>query len=113
MMFMSSNSAEAYINFSSSDPSFLTLLFADNNQVQDGGLQPTGCTFPRDRPFLVQVTITVGPTSATAQIGVDGTVANYALPLYPSSFSSVAFAQQNPGGSGFDVTDILVTYTAQ
>jgi hypothetical protein len=49
----------------------------------------------------------------TAQIGVAGTVANYTLHQYPYSFSSVAFAQQNPGGSGFDVTDIVVTYTAQ
>jgi hypothetical protein len=113
MMFMSSESAESYINFSSSLPSFLTLLFADNNQVQDGGLQPTGCTFPRDRPFLVQVTITVGGAPATAQIEVDGTVANYDLHVSPSSFSSVGFAQENPGGSGFDVTDIVVTYTAQ
>ena len=96
MMFMSSASAEAYITFSSSDRPFLTLLFADNNQVQDGGLQPTGCTFPRNRPFLVQVTITVG-ASATAQIVVDGTVGNYALPLYPSSFTFVSFAQENPG----------------
>jgi hypothetical protein len=55
----------------------------------------------------------VTATSATAQIGVAGTVANYTLHQYPYSFSSVAFAQEDPGGSGFDVTDILVTYTAQ
>ena len=116
MIFMSSKSAESYISFNSSaetNPSFLTLLFADNNQVQDGGLNPTGCTFPRDQPFPIQVTLTVSATSASAQIGVAGTVANYTLHQYPYSFSSVAFAQQNPGGSGFDVTDIVVTYTAQ
>ena len=116
MMFMSSKSAESYISFNSSaatNPSFLTLLFANNNQVQDGGLQPTGCTFPRDQPFPIQVTLTVTATSATAQIGVAGTVANYTLHQYPSSFSSISFAQQDPGGSGFAVTDILVTYTAQ
>jgi hypothetical protein len=116
MIFMSSNSAESYISFNSSaetNPSFLTLLFADNNQVQDGGLNPTGCTFPRDQPFPIQVTLTVTATSATAQIGVAGTVANYTLHQYPFLFSSVAFAEQNPGGSGFDVTDIVVTYTAQ
>ncbi len=116
MMFMSSKSSESYISFNSGDqtnPALLTLLFADNNQVQDGGLQPTGCTFPRDQPFPVQVTLTVTATSATAQIGVAGTVANYTLHQYPSSFSAVAFAQQNAGGAGFDVTDIVVTYTAQ
>ena len=116
MMFMSSKSAESYIAFNSGDatnPAFLTLLFSDNNQVQDGGLHPTGCTFPRDQPFPVQITLTVTTTSATALIGVAGTVANYTLHQYPSSFSSVSFAHQNPGGSGFDVTDIVVTYTAQ
>jgi hypothetical protein len=114
MMFMSSKSAESYISFidSEENPSFLTLLFADNNQVQDGGLRPTGCTFPRDQPFAVQVTLTVTATSATAQIGIAGTVANYSLHQHPFSLSSVSFAQQNPGGSGFDVTDIVVTYTA-
>jgi hypothetical protein len=116
MMFMSSKSAESYISFNSSaetNPSFLTLLFANNNQVQDGGLNPTGCTFPRDQPFPIQVTLNVTATSATAQIAVAGTVANHTLNQYPSTFVSVAFAQQNFGGSGFDVTDILVTYTAQ
>ncbi len=116
MMFMSSKSTESYIAFNSdaeTNPSFLTLLFADNNQVQDGGLHPTGCTFPRDQTFAIQVTLAVTGTSATAQIGVAGTVANYTLHQSPSSFSSIAFAQQNAGGSGFDVSDIVVTYTAQ
>jgi hypothetical protein len=120
-MFMGSQSsksysAESYVSFNSSaetNPSFLTLLFADNNQVQDGSLNPTGCIFPRDQPFPIQVTLTVTATSATAQIGVAGSVANYTLNQYPSSFTSVSFAQQNPGGDGFYVTDILVTYTPQ
>ena len=102
MIFMSSKSTKSYISFNSSaeaNPSFLTLLFADNNQVQDGGLNPTGCTFPRDQAFPIQVTLTVTGTSATAQIGVAGTVANYILHQYPQSFSSVAFAQQNPAAA--------------
>jgi hypothetical protein len=115
MMFMSSTSAESYISFNSSaetNPSFLGLLFADNNQVQDAGLRPTGCTFPRDQPFAIEVILTVTATSATAQIGVAGTVATQTV-QYPSSFSSVEFGQENFGGSGFDVTDIVVTYTPQ
>jgi hypothetical protein len=121
MMFMSSKnsksgeSAESYISFNSNaepNPSFLTLLFADNNQVQDGGLSPTGCTFPRDQPFPIQITLTVAAGPAKAKIEVAGTVANYTLNQDVFSFSSISFAQQNAGGSGFDVTDILVTYTA-
>jgi hypothetical protein len=115
MMFMSSKSAESYITFNSNaqvNPAFLTLLFRQDDTVADGGLQPTGCVFPRDQPFAVQITLMVTATSATAQIGVAGSVANYTLHQYPSSFTSISFGQQNPGGSGFDVTDILVTYTA-
>lgn len=121
MMFMGSRtskaySAESYLSFNSGavqNPSFLTLLFADNNEVQDGGLNPTGCTFPRDQPFPIQITLRVAAASATAQIGVAGTVANYTLNQIALPFVSVSFAQQNAGGSGFDVTDILVTYTPQ
>lgn len=116
MIFMSSKSAESYISFNLQDEAdpFLTLLFADNNQVQADS-NPTGCTFPRDQPFPVQVTLTVTATTSagTAQIEVAGTVANYSLRRSPLLFSSVQFAQENSGGSGFDVTDIVVTYTAQ
>jgi hypothetical protein len=111
MMFMSSQSAESYIAFGSNG-SFLTLFFADNNQVQVGDFQPSGCTFPRDQPFLVEVFLLVGSASATAQIVVNGTSGNYSLPAFPSFLNSVSFAQQNPGGSGFDVAEIVVTYTA-
>jgi hypothetical protein len=111
MMFMSSQSAESYIGFGSNVP-FPTLFFADNNEVQAGFGQPTGCTFPRDQPFLVEVFITVGSAPSTAQIVVNGTSGNYALNVSPSSIYSVTFALENPGGSGFDVADIVVTYTA-
>ena len=116
MMFMSSRSTESYLSLNSgagTNPPLLTLLFAGDNQVQDGGLHATGCTFPRDQPFFIQVTVMVTATSATAQIGVAGTVANYTLHQSPASFNSLAFGQQNPGGNGFEVTDIVVTYTAQ
>jgi hypothetical protein len=115
MMFMSSKSAESYLAFNSNsgeNPSFLTLLFADNNQVQ-GGSQPTGCTFPRDTPFAIEVTLTISATSATAQVKVAGTAGSAAVLWRGPRFSSIAFAQQNPGGSGFDVTNVLVTYTSQ
>jgi len=120
MMFMSSGStktysAESYVSLNTSaevNSSFLTLFFTDNNQVLDGRLNPTGCTFPRDQPFPIQVTLRVTAASATAQIEVAGAVANYTLNQNPIPFASVSFAQQNAGGIGFDVTDILVTYTA-
>jgi hypothetical protein len=116
MMFMSSKSTASYLVFNSGsgqNSSFLSLLFADNNQVQDGGLHPTGCTFPRDTPFAIEVTLTVSVTSITAQVGVAETVGSVAVHLNAQPFTSIAFGQQDPGGSGFDVTSILVTYTPQ
>jgi len=75
--------------------------------------QPTNCTFPPDQPFPVEINLTVTATSATAQIGVAGTVTNYTLHEYPSSFSAVTFYQEaGDPNVPFDVTDILVTYAA-
>jgi hypothetical protein len=120
MMFMGSQSsksysAESYIGFNTSPgatSSFLTLLFAESNEVLAGGVNPTGCTFPRDQPFPIQVTLNVTPAGAFAQIEVAGAVANFTLNQSAIPFGSISFAQQNAGGDGFYVTDILVTYTA-
>ena len=110
-MFMGSKSGESYISFKTSDlqDEFLTLNFGNDNQVSDIDLQPTGCTFPRDQPFPVQITITVTTASTTAQIGVAGTVGSYPLPGLPVSFNAITFAPN--GGGPVDVTDIVVTYT--
>jgi hypothetical protein len=110
-----SYSAESYIGFNTSPgatSSFLTLLFAESNEVLAGGVNPTGCTFPRDQPFPIQVTLNVTPAGAFAQIEVAGAVANFTLNQSAIPFGSISFAQQNAGGDGFYVTDILVTYTA-
>jgi hypothetical protein len=110
-MFMGSKSGESYISFITGDPQseFLTLNFGNDNQVTDIDLQPTGCTFPRDQPFPVQITITVTTTSTTAQIAVAGTVGSYPLAAPPTSFNAITFAPEE--GGPVDVTDILVTYT--
>jgi hypothetical protein len=110
-MFMGSKSGESYISFKTGDPlsEFITLNFGNDNLVSDIDLQPTGCTFPRDQPFPVQITITVTTTSTSAQIGVAGTVGNYPLTKPPVSFNAITFAPEE--GGPVDVTDILVTYT--
>jgi len=111
MMFMGSKSGESYISFKTGDPlsEFLTLNFGNDNLVSDIDLQPTGCTFPRDQPFPVQITITVTTTSTTAQIAVAGTVGYYPLVKPPVSFNAITFAPE--AGGPVDVTDIVVTYT--
>ena len=91
---------------------FLNLNFRADNRVYIS-TEATACTFPRDQPFPVQITLTVTTTSASAQIGVAGSVANYNLPEYPFSFGAVTFYQEaGHAGGPFDVTDIVVTYTA-
>lgn len=115
MMFMSSkpNSADANIGFNAGNgEEVLNLAFRADNRVYSS-IDATNCTFPRDQPFAVQVTLTVTTTAATAQIRVGGTAANLTVPQYPFSFSEVTFYQEagNAGGP-FDVTDIIVTYTA-
>ena len=113
-MFMSSKpqNADANIGFNTgSGQEFMSLAFRADNRVYIE-TQATSCTFPRDQPFPVQITLTVTATSAEAQIGVAGSVANY-TPVYPSSFGAVTFYQETGyAGGPFDVTDIVVTYTS-
>jgi hypothetical protein len=115
MMFMGSKpqSADANIGFNmGAGQEFLNLNFRADNRVYIS-TEATACTFPRDQPFPVQITLTVTTTSASAQIGVAGSVANYNLPEYPFSFGAVTFYQEaGHAGGPFDVTDIVVTYTA-
>jgi hypothetical protein len=114
MMFISSKpgeSGESYISFKTGDPQseFITLNFGSDNRVTDIDLQPTGCTFPSDQPFPVQITITVTTTSTTAQVAVAGSLGNYPLVGPPVAFNAITFAPQVRGP--VYVTDILVTYT--
>jgi len=114
-MFVSSKVTEAFLGCETDDdtnPEFLTLVFKTDGKVYDGGLQPTGNVFPHDQPFPLQIILTVTETSATAQIGVAGSVVNYTPPEFPTSFAAVAFYQALESGKvPFDVTDIVVTYT--
>ena len=113
MMFMSSKNTDANIGFnSSSGQEFLNVNFKSDNRVYIF-TQATNCTFPRDQPFAVQITLTVTTTSATVQIGVAGSVANANLPQNPFSVGAVTFYEEaGDAPVAFDVTAIVVTYTA-
>lgn len=113
MMFISSKPASAgNIGFDmGTGQEFLNLSFGAGNRVYISA-QPTNCVYPNDQPFAVDVTLTVTSTSATAVIGVAGSVTNLTLPEYPASFGGVSFYQAAGEAAGpFDVTDILVTYS--
>lgn len=114
-LFVSSKVLEAFLGCDCTadvNPEFLTLLFKSDGKVYDGGLNFTGCVFPHDQSFAVQIILTVTENSAIAQIGVAGSVANYTLPPLLTPFSAVTFYQALESGKvPFDVTDIVVTYT--
>jgi hypothetical protein len=113
---MSSESADSYLVFSpgpNSNPFFTLIFSGNNNEVLDGGLNATGCTFPRDIPFAIMVILTVtSGFTATAQVFVAGTAANIGLNQIVPSFSSISFGQNIAGGKGFDVAGIVVKFTA-
>jgi hypothetical protein len=111
MMFVSSKSTEGNIGFNSGNQEILNLTFGSNSRVLIFG-QATNCIFPRDQPFAVEVTVSLTTTSATVQLGVAGTVANSNLPFNPLSISAVTFFVQAGDAGAFDVTDVLVTFTA-
>jgi hypothetical protein len=91
------------------DQEFLAIDFRANAVTIQ--TQPTGCVYPSDQPFPVQVMLTVTGTSATALIGVAGTVTTYNLPIYPNSFAAATFYQEPAFAPGpFFVTDIVVSY---
>jgi hypothetical protein len=112
-MFLSSKNNDANIGFDGGDgKEFLNINFkADNKVYLD--VQPTACTFPRDTPFAVQITITLSTGVPAVQIGVAGSVANASAPINPGSVAAVTFYEQaGDAPAPFDVTDVLVTYTA-
>jgi hypothetical protein len=91
------------------DQEFFSMDFRENKVTI--GTEPTNCVYPSDQSFPVQILLTVTNTSATALIGVAGSVTSYHLPIYPSAFAEATFYQEPGFAPGpFFVTDIVVTY---
>jgi hypothetical protein len=115
MMFMSSKpaSADANIGFNDADGTeFLNLNLRPDNHVYIS-VDATSVTYPRDQPFAIQVTLALTTTLATVQIAVGGAVENISLHSNPFTCSQVTLYQEiGHAGGPFDVTDMLVTYTA-
>jgi hypothetical protein len=122
-MFMPTNSQTATVQFepfinSPSDLSgFLHLDFTPQNNVRIDDIESTRFgQFPRDQPFIVQVTLTIGTTS-TARIILSGADASgdttYTLPAFfnnrAQQFGAVRVWQGIPHTGAFDVTNIVVS----
>lgn len=98
--------------------SFMHLDFMPNNQVRIDDQESTLFgSFPRGQPFIVQVSLNIGATSATANITLSGadasgqathTIAPNML-QFARQFGAVRLWMGFPHTGAFDATNIVVT----
>jgi hypothetical protein len=127
-MFMPSQSGVATIQFEPflNQPSdlfaFLHLDFMPDNRVRiDDNEGAQFGTFPRDQPFIVQVTLNINATASTAHIVLSGAnatgVKDYTVlsPFQGKSreFGGIRVWQGFPHTGAFDATNIVVTRKTQ
>jgi hypothetical protein len=119
-MFMTSGSGVATIQFETftTPASFLHLDFMQDNQVRIDDNEGTKFgSFPRNQPFIVQVTLNINASASTANIVLSGAGASgerdYTIisPLQNASrqFGAVRLWQGFPHTGAFDATIIAVT----
>ena len=123
-MFVPSGSGVASIQFESftnpvsSLQAFMHLDFLTNGQVRiDDNENTKFGAFPRDQPFIVQVTLNIGLAASTARIVLSGAGAageqNHTVPApfqnLSRQFGAVRVWQGFPHTGAFDATNIAVT----
>ena len=123
-MFMPSGSGIATIQFEAfgnppaNPQGFLHLDFMESNSVRiDDDDDAVFGSFPRDQPFVVQVTLDIGATQSTAHIVLDGADASgehdhtIAAPFQniARQFGAVRVWQGFPHTGAFQATNIVVT----
>lgn len=123
-MFIPSGSGVATIQFETftnpvtSLSAFLHLDFTADNHVRiDDNSSTAFGTFPRDQPFIVQVTLNINSSSSTAQIALSGAGAsgqsNYTIlspfQLQSRQFGALRVWQGFPHTGAFNATNIVVT----
>jgi hypothetical protein len=116
-IFMGSKSGIASISFETVNQGFLHLDFMPNNRVRMDDIDGTEFgSFPRNAPFVVQVTLNINVTQSTAHVVLAGGASgetDYTLlppfqPLAPG-FAAVRVWQGFPNTGAFDATNIIVT----
>lgn len=127
-MFMPSQSGvatvqfEPFVNQTSDLFAFLHLDFTLDNHVRIDDNDATAFgTFPRDQPFIVQVTLNINATASTAHIVLAGAnasgVKDYTVlsPVQNRSreFGAIRIWQGFPHTGAFDATNISVTRQKQ
>lgn len=124
MMFMPSGSGIATIQFEtftnpiSSLQGFLHLDFTEDNHIRIDDNEGTKFgSFPRDQPFIVQVSLNINATASTAHIVLSGAGASgerdyTVIPPFQNmsrQFGAVRLWQGFPHTGMFDATNITVT----
>jgi hypothetical protein len=127
-MFMPSRSGiatvqfEPFVNQASDLFAFLHLDFTPENHVRIDDNDATAFgTFPRDQPFIVQVTLNINATASTAHIVLAGAnasgVKDYTVPAPVQNrsreFGAIRIWQGFPHTGAFDATHISVTRKKQ
>jgi len=109
---------ETFTNPVSSLQAFLHLDFTQDNQVRIDDTEDTKFgSFPRDQPFIVQVTLNINASASTAHMVLSGAGASgerdytVSAPLQNMSrqFGAVRLWQGFPHTGAFDATNIAVT----
>lgn len=123
-MFIPSGTDVASISFEPSNApvdtpfaNFMHLDFMPGNTIRIDDITNTDLTFPRDRPFLVQVTLQIGAPKSTAHIVLagDGTsgMADYTIlpPFQAASrdFGAIRIWMGFDHHGPFDATNVVVT----
>jgi hypothetical protein len=123
-MFMTPDSGVATIQFeTASNPvssldSFLHVDLMENNQIRIDDNEATRFgSFPRNQPFIIQVTLDINASSSTAHIalggaGASGTADHTILPPFQAmsrQFGAIRVWQGFPHTGAFDATNIVVT----
>jgi hypothetical protein len=120
MIFMGSNSGIASISFETLSQGFLHLDFMPDNHVRIDDINGTEFgSFPRNQPFVVQVTLHINATQSTAHVVLSGGASgetDYTLPppfqVLAPGFGAVRVWQGFPNTGSFDATNIVVTRAA-
>jgi hypothetical protein len=100
---------------------FMHLDFLPSNRIRIDDITDTDLTFPRDQPFLVQVTLQIGAPKSTAHIvlagaGTSGTADYTILPPFQQSsrdFGAIRIWMGFDHHGPFDATNVVVTRRIQ
>jgi|GEM_PF-588493 hypothetical protein len=117
-MFMPTGSGVASISFETSvAQEFLHIDFLADNKVRiDDNASTEFGLFPRDRVFLVQVTLNISAAQSTVHVALSGTASgdqNYIMPppfqILSRQFGEIRVWQGFPHTGAYDATNIVVT----